>query len=67
MREGNFSESKGRVWKGRPAFTDTSDPVQVNLGTRRAVRVERKISTTVIQGDRDSQGTAFSQLTTAFR
>ena len=48
---------------------DCSAPlwVQVSLLERRAVRFERRISTTVIQGDRDSQGTTFSQLTTAFR
>ena len=59
-----FSESEGRVWRGRPAFTDTSDLVQINL---MGVSLMREISTSVIQGDRDSQGRAFSQLTTAFR
>ena len=46
------------------AFTDTSDLVQINL---MGVSLMREISTSVIQGDRDSQGRAFSQLTTAFR
>ena len=33
VRRINFSESKGRVWKGRPAFTDTSDMVQAEWST----------------------------------
>ena len=59
----NFSESEGRVWKGRPAFTETSP---VFLVRKTGERYMRKISTTVIQGDRDRQGRAFSQLTSVY-
>ena len=52
------------MWEGRPALTDTSDLTRARL---EGIEVEKRVSTTVIQGDRDTQGTLFSQLTTAFR